>query len=143
MQEYETKRWNLNAPFRSDPSADRLRPETFDLINSRFLAAGLDAPRWASYIRELRTMLKPGGWLQMVELAFPFVSSSGLLTDESALSRWWRWYETAGRQPSRNFRIGRELGPRLTQEGFARVSSQTHILPVGDWDPGACPELSC
>lgn len=58
----------MNARFPDDRGSDRLRRETFDLINSRLLAEGINSERWPSFVRELKQMLKPGGWLQMVEL---------------------------------------------------------------------------
>ena len=136
VQEYVKKRWNLNASFREDRSEDRLRPESFDLINSRYLAEGINADRWSSYIRELRLLLRPGGWLQMVEILFPFQSYSGLLPDNSWLTRWWQWYSHALGRMNKNVRIGRELGQVLTNQGFRHVRPVSKNLPVGDWDRG-------
>ncbi|KAK0775565.1 hypothetical protein LTR59_001137 [Friedmanniomyces endolithicus] len=84
LQEFEKKRWNLNAPFRTDTSTSRLRREQFDLINSRFLAEGINTNRWRSYIRELKELLKPGGWLQMVELELVFQSDNGRLAPNAS-----------------------------------------------------------
>lgn len=137
VQEYVKKRWNLNASFREDRSEDRLRPESFDLINSRYLADGINANRWSSYVRELKYLLKPGGWLQMVEIQFPFQSSSGLLPDNSCLTRWWQWYSRALDRMSKNVRVGRELGQLLTTHGFQHVRAISHDLPIGDWNPGS------
>ena len=130
------KRWNLNASFRDDRSEDRLRPESFDLINSRYLAEGINASRWQSYVRELKQLLKPGGWLQMVEIQFPFQSSSGLLPVDSFLGRWWQWYSWALQSMDKNIRIGRELGQLLTAQNFQHIRSVTRDLPVGGWDEG-------
>lgn len=136
VQEFVKKRWNLNARFRDDSSEDRLRPETFDLINSRLLAEGINADRWQSYVRELKQMLKPGGWLQMVELQLLFQDSTGQLGDDSNLTRWWQWYSyTLGRM-GKNPRIGRELSQHLTDAGFENVRNHILDLPIGDWKPG-------
>lgn len=139
VQEYVKKRWNLNASFRDDRSEDRLRPESFDLINSRYLAEGINTDRWPSYVRELRHLLKPGGWLQMVEIQFPFQSASGLLPDESCLTQWWQWYSWALHRMGKNVRIGRELGQLLTAQGFQHVRPVSRDVPIGDWDPGSFP----
>ena len=136
VQEFVKKRWNLNARFRDDRSEDRLRPETFDLINSRLLAEGINADRWPSYIRELKQMLKPGGWLQMVEMDLLFQSSSGRLRDDSHLSRWWQWYSHLLPRMGKNPRIGRELDRLLREEGFENVRYLVLDLPIGDWKEG-------
>lgn len=129
------KRWNLNIPFRQDTSSDRLRPETFDLINSRMLADGINANRWETYIRELYVLLKPNGWLQMVEFHAIFQSDSG--RDAPFLSRWWDWYSQKMLQMGKNPRIGSQLKPLMVNAGFADVQYHVSRLPIGNWDPGA------
>lgn len=136
VQEYVKKRWNLNASFREDRSSDRLRPETFDLINSRYLAEGINTNRWSSYVRELRQLLKRGGWLQMVEIQFPFQSSNGTLPDDSYLTRWWQWYSYALQRMGKNVRVGQTLAEIMTTEGFQHVRPVMRDLPVGDWSSG-------
>lgn len=136
VQEYVKKRWNLNARFREDQSNDRLRPESFDLINSRLLADGINASRWQSYIQELKYMLKYGGWLQMVEVE-PFIqSSNGRLDQNSFLTRWWQWYSTAQQHVRKNPRVGRELRQHLQSEGFAHIHGGSIDLPIGGWRSG-------
>ena len=136
VQEFDKKSSNLNARFRDDRSEDRLRPETFDLINSRLLAEGINADRWPTYIRELKQMLKPGGWLQMVELQLHFQSSTGRLSDDSNLTRWWQWYSYTLQQMGKNARIGRDLPQLLTAEGFENIRNSSLDLPIGDWKSG-------
>ncbi len=136
VQEYVKKRWNLNAPFRDDRSSEPLRPESFDLINSRQLAEGINASRWSSYIRELKYMLKHGGWLQMVELEPMIQSSAGLLNESSYLTQWWQRYSSTMGRMGKNPRIGRELRQLLQAEGFAHLHGGTIDLPIGSWRSG-------
>ena len=134
LQEYDKKIWNLNARFRDDRSNDQLRPETFDLVNSRLLVNGINSDRWPTYVRDLRHVLKPGGWLQMVELQFPFQSYSGRLSDESCLNRWWQWYSHAMHSMGKNARIARDLERLLTAEGFEHITTRSYDLSIGDWN---------
>lgn len=136
VQEYEKKRWNLNARFRDDRGSNQLRPESFDLINSRLLAEGINASRWSSYVRELKQMLKPGGWLQMVELEPLIQSSAGLLNENSHLTRWWQCYSSTMQRMGKNPRIGRELRQYLQTEGFTHLHGGTIDLPIGSWRSG-------
>lgn len=133
VQDYDKKRWNLNLPFRDDRSNDRLRPETFDVINSRFLADGIDASRWQGYIGDLRRLLKKGGWVQMAEIIPHIQSENGRLSDESFLNTWWLSYSRNLEQMGKNVRVGRELEPMLAREGFEQIRSQVYNLPVGTW----------
>lgn len=136
VQEYVKKRWNLNARFRDDRSSEPLRPESFDLINSRLLAEGINASRWSSYVRELKYMLKYGGWLQMVELEPLIQSSAGLLNENSHLRRWWQWYSNTMQHMGKNPRIGRDLRQHLQAEGFTHLHGGSIDLPIGPWRTG-------
>ena len=134
VQEYGKKRWNLNQAFRTDRSEDRLRPETFDVIHSRFLADGIDASRWQAYVADLRQLLKKGGWVQMIEMIPHIQSENGRLGDDSYLNTWWLSYSRVLTQMGRNVRIGRDLERMLAHEGFERVGSRSYNIPIGTWD---------
>ncbi|TKA65407.1 hypothetical protein B0A55_10746 [Friedmanniomyces simplex] len=136
VQEFERKRWNLNAPFRADPSPSQLKREQFDLVNSRFLAEGINADRWPTYIRELKKLLKPGGWLQMVELELVFQSDNGRLAPNASepLYVWSEWYRHAMTQRNKNPRVGQLLGQYLQTEGFDNVWSGPQRLEIGRWN---------
>lgn len=57
----------MNAPFREERTGC-LRPEKFHLVNSRLLIDGINTNRWAAFVKDLKAVLCPGGWLQMVEV---------------------------------------------------------------------------
>lgn len=140
VQEFEKKRWNLNAPFREDTSRSRLRPETFDLINSQMLANGINASRWPGYVQELKQLLKPGGWLQMVELHLLFQSDSGRTDEMPSLQRWNAWYVRSMETMNKNPRVGPYLRSYIDHERFEEVRAVNFRMPVGDWSPG---EVTC
>ena len=133
VQEWVRHRWNLNASFRGSRT---LRPESFDLINSRMLMDGIDATRWSSYTRELQNVLKPNGWVQMVEIELRFQSDSGVaaLDGTNPLFRWQQLYYSAMEQMGKNPRVGSSLGRLLTQAGFQDVDHQTRQLRIGRWN---------
>lgn len=141
VQEFVKKRWNLNASFREDRSATRLGRDRFHLINSRLMVEGIDASRWPSYIEELRKMLRPGGWVQLVELDLMVQSWNGTLPDTSCLSRWWNLYKAALGRLGKNAQASRHLGQLLSQQGFENVSASCMDLPIGSWRPGKCPVM--
>ncbi|KAM3420168.1 hypothetical protein BST61_g3463 [Cercospora zeina] len=133
IEAFIRRRWNLNVRFREDTSSDPLRPETFDLINSRLLSDGIDADRWQSYVWDLYALLKPDGWLQMVEVHALFQSDSG--RDAPFLSRWWEWYSDKMIQMRKNPRIASQLGTLMTNAGFTDLHCRVLRLPLGSWDP--------
>ncbi len=128
--------YNLNDRLR-DP--DVFQSRAYDLIHSQFVSPGIEAKRWPSYIQDMRLLLKPGGWVQMIEY-YPLVQSdSGLLTDQSAVRRWWESYEAAMQRLRRDPRIGRRLNDLLTQNGYRDVAVEVQHLPIGGWHTG----ISC
>ncbi|KAH9845121.1 Methyltransferase domain [Teratosphaeria destructans] len=133
IEEWTQHTWNLNGRFRHSG----ISPETFDLINSRLLAEGIDAARWPSYVVDLKNLLKPGGWLQMVELELKIQSNNGGLqySMNEPLFLWQSWYEIGMRCHGKEPRIGRRLGELMRQAGFERVHAPpAKQLPIGTWN---------
>ncbi|KAJ4362955.1 hypothetical protein N0V83_010072 [Neocucurbitaria cava] len=122
--------YNLNDRLR-DPEVFQSR--AYDLIHSRFLSQGIKSNRWTSYIHDMRLLLRPGGWVQLVEY-YPLIQSdSGRLTDQAAVRRWWQSYEASMRRLNRDPRIGRRLKDILTQDGYRDVVVEVQHLPIGGW----------
>jgi SAM-dependent methyltransferase len=44
--------------------------DSFDVIHQRLLVWGLKLPQWSQVLRNLYTILKPGGYIQLVEIEF-------------------------------------------------------------------------
>ncbi|KAF2469693.1 S-adenosyl-L-methionine-dependent methyltransferase [Lindgomyces ingoldianus] len=120
---------------------DRLNdPEVFErnaynLIHSRFVAPGIKKNRWRSYIRDMKALMRPGGWLQMAEYYLNIQSGSGRLSSNSALRRWWEAYSRALEDSNRNPRVGQKLQEYMTEAGLRDVGGTVLHLPIGAWDP--------
>jgi hypothetical protein len=126
--------YNLNDKL-NDPDVFQLR--AYDLIHSRFVAPGIKRNRWASYIRDMRILLRPGGWVQVAEYLLHIQSNSGRLTDQSAVYRWWQGYATSMTDLHRDPRIGPRLKEVVEAAGLRDVHVYYMRLRIGDWDPGA------
>lgn len=122
---------------------DRLNhPEVFqsrayDLIHSRFVAPGLKKNRWASYVRDMRVLLRSGGWIQLAEYHLHIQSDNGRLTEQSAVHRWWQGYVEAMAAMNRDPRIGSRLQGLLVAAGLRDVQLDYRQLPIGAWNLGA------
>jgi hypothetical protein len=134
VQELDKIRWNLNAHFRDAPSKHDLKPEEFDLINSRFLADGINKERWKPLVEEYKKLLRPGGWLQMAEAQWLFRSQSG--QDLPALKEWSKKYYEGLSLMRKAPDIARQLERIVRWEGFERVSATTHDIHLEGWRPG-------
>lgn len=125
--------YNLNDRLR-DPGVFQSR--AYDLIHSRFVGQGIKRNRWASYIQDMRLLLRPGGWVQIMEY-YPLIqSNSRSLTDQTAVRRWWLSYEASMRRLNRDPRIGQRLRDLMTQAGYRDVVVEVEHLPIGGWHPG-------
>ncbi|KAI1180733.1 S-adenosyl-L-methionine-dependent methyltransferase [Nemania sp. FL0916] len=104
----------------------------FDLVNSRLVAGGINNERWTGYIRDIFRCLRPGGWIQMVEVDMNAQSDNGALTDNSALRQWSQTYLHAMAQ-CKNPRAPRQLGGWLRSAGFTDVDERMIPLPMCAW----------
>lgn len=138
VQEFIKKRWNLNARFRDDRSNTRITAERFHLVNSRLLMDGINTTRWPDYINDLKLVLKPGGWLQMVELEFRVQSDNGRIPpdDSDPLYRWYRLYLEEMERMGKDPRIGQRLARLMRDKGFENVTTHAHRLQIGRWNEG-------
>lgn len=82
-------------------------------------------------------LLRPGGWLQVVEYQLHIQSDSGRLTDQSAVYRWWQGYVAALSRLNRDPRIGQRLKQFLEAERLQSVQIDYKRLPIGAWSSGA------
>jgi hypothetical protein len=126
----ECEVWDLN-----DNLTPTYSPNYYDLIHSRCVAPGIKRERWRSYLRDLRRLLKPGGWVQLVEYYYIFQSDSGLLTSEHALQQWGELFRAAMEQ-HRDPRVARHLTELLSHAGFVDVHQMSYRVPIGLWPSG-------
>ncbi|KAI9682667.1 MAG: hypothetical protein M1829_006654 [Trizodia sp. TS-e1964] len=112
---------DLNEPF-------TFQANTFDLVNSSLVAGGINATRWPNYVRDMVRVLKPGGWLQMVEIYFNCQSDNGSLTDNHALSQWSQLYlnSLAG---IKDLRAPLRMQEMMAGAGLTDVASR--MFPLG------------
>ncbi|RYC56445.1 hypothetical protein CHU98_g9766 [Xylaria longipes] len=103
-----------------------------DNLNMPLVAGGINTGRWTGYIRDIFRSLRPGGWVQMVEIDFNAQSDNGALADNSALRQWSQTYLFAMEQ-CKNPRAPRRLGGWLRNAGFTDVDERMIPLPMCAW----------
>lgn len=132
VEQFDKRRYNFNASLRHSG----LGQNFFHLISSRCLIDGVDATRWPSYVRELKQMLRPGGWLQLIEIHQQFQSAAGRPNDFPMLVQWWELYKRALTHMGKDYQRSRQLRPLLTEAHFDAVRERVEQLPIGDWKAG-------
>ncbi|OJJ58481.1 hypothetical protein ASPSYDRAFT_89227 [Aspergillus sydowii CBS 593.65] len=104
----------------------------FDLIHSRLLAGGINRSRWPSLTDGWYRVLKPGGWVQMVEIYFNVQSDNGSISDGHAL-RQWSLNLMRSMEGAKDLRVGTRLKTLLTASGFTEVDAKMIPLPLSAW----------
>ena len=135
LQQFHKLTWNLNASLRDAPN-EYIQPDMFDLINSRFLTDGINKDRWQSLVKDYKQLLKPGGWLQMIEIRWEFHSSSDQALP--SLTVWSKAYMEALSLMQKDPDITESRLERFARwAGFEQVHKNTRRVLVGNWRPGS------
>ncbi|KAI9371489.1 S-adenosyl-L-methionine-dependent methyltransferase [Aspergillus egyptiacus] len=116
---------DLNLPF-------TFSSNHFDLVHSRLVAGGINRARWPSYIRDIKRVLKPGGWVQMAEIYFNVQSDNGSINEGHAL-RQWSSQLMRSMEEIKDLRVGPRLRSLLIAAGFTEVDMKMIPLPLSAW----------
>ncbi|KAI9741701.1 MAG: hypothetical protein M1834_000086 [Cirrosporium novae-zelandiae] len=135
---------DLNEPF-------TFHSNTFDVVHSRLVASGINRDRWPGYVRDIsrhyqmawmklsndiidqpERVLKPGGWLQMVEMYFNCQSDNGSLTPANALRQWSENYMRSV-DDIKDPRAATRLPNLMSATGLVNVESRMIPLPTSSW----------
>jgi hypothetical protein len=133
--------YDLNVPLRNP---ELFRNNKFDFIHSRFVFPGIRRKRWATYLRDMKLLLRRGAWVQIMEYHPMVQSNNGRLTVQSAVIRWWQSYNSAMENMDRDPRIGPRLGQVLSENSYRDVAVDVEQLHIGGWSEGMLlSPLSC
>ncbi|KAI4104261.1 MAG: hypothetical protein LQ339_003880 [Xanthoria mediterranea] len=113
----------------------RLAHGSADFVFSRLLLLGITD--WAGYVRDVASLLRPGGWVEMQDLALEWYLHGTYCSGE------WEWMQAlfaAGEQKGWDLRCGRNIKGYMEQAGLVDVSVQEYRLPMGDWLARERPE---
>lgn len=126
--------WDLN-----DSMTPTYNRNHYDFIHSRCVGPGIRRDRWSGYIRDMKTLLKPNGWVQVAEYYHNIQSDSGRLTQDHALYKWGVMYRGLMHEHlNRDPRVGPSLADKLRHRSFRHVRARCFRIPIGEWPTGEC-----
>lgn len=103
----------------------------FDLIHQRFLIGSIS--NHARLYKEALTALKPGGYIELVEMEARTFCDDDTLPPDSAMVKWGHWIHEAFEKMGRPFLAVGEYKTLLEQAGFVDVEFRLVKRPSNDW----------
>lgn len=106
----------------------RLAPGSTDFIFSRLLTLGMTD--WAGYVRDMVSLLRPGGWVEMQDYSLDWYMHGSNCSEE------WEWLKAlflAAQQKGWDLRAGRNIPLYMQEAGLLDISVVTYRVPIGTW----------
>lgn len=101
--------------------------EAFDFVHERLLAAAIPAASWQPVVDELARVTRPGGFIEMIEVADVFVNGG---PNSTRLMDWWH---QAGARTGFDAAPIKNLATLLAQAGLINITHTTLPVPMGKW----------
>ncbi|KAL8906202.1 MAG: hypothetical protein Q9207_002170 [Kuettlingeria erythrocarpa] len=113
------------------PRWDFAAPNTFDLIHSRMLVMGMRD--WRSYFRNCYHHLKPGGWIEVHEIAFPMRTANPDTPAETPFLRWGHVIHEGLAKGGIDGGAVYKFSQHLEDVGFENIVEEKLPWPVAPW----------
>lgn len=104
--------------------------EPFDLIYGRMLINSIRD--WPGFMKRCLEYLRPGGWLQLDDVAHRFFSEDGCGEADAPMVRWWRLlFQESSRNNGIDIDGTYKHAQEMRDEGFVDVRERVFKWPVG------------
>lgn len=103
----------------------------YDLVHVRALYGAI--ANWPAFYRNALRHIRPGGWIDQLEMSIEFRSDDGTVTHDHVLAEWSRIFIEAGEIFGKTFRIAGLAKGYMQEAGFQNVTEERFKLPVGPW----------
>lgn len=122
-----------NCKFEIDDAQDEwvFRKNSFDFIHIRSLFGCI--ADWPKLYREVLKHLKPGGYIEQVEMAPGFKSDDGSLSPDTAYGQWHDLGVKCGLKMGKSFETMYEMKGLISAAGFEDINETVYKWPVGPW----------
>ena len=104
---------------------------SFDFIHLRCLMGSISD--WPALYRQAYEHLKPGGWIQHLDMDIRFVSEDSTVGDDHIMAQWSQTFIDAGEKLGKTFDIPNRMAGYLRDTGFQDVHEVWYKVPVGGW----------
>ncbi|WAO86949.1 Hypothetical protein NCS54_00424000 [Fusarium falciforme] len=103
----------------------------FDFIHIRAMIGCV--PDWVELHRKSLRSLRPGGWVEQVELSAIAQSEDNTIRPDSPLITWKEIFEEVGKLTGKTFMACETVGDAIREAGYVNVTERRIKLPIGMW----------
>jgi len=122
-----------NCRFEIDDARDEWTYPTnyFDFVHIRALFGSIDD--WDALYGQVYRHLKPGGYIEQVEVSIYVKSDDGTLRPDSPVVKFCQLFEEAGNITGQTFAIAERMKGKIERAGFVNVVERVIKTPLGGW----------
>jgi SAM-dependent methyltransferase len=103
----------------------------FDFIHGRMLVVAIT--NWTRLVKQAFANLRPGGWIELQDLSFPFRCDDGTAAPDSAVLHWSSCLLKAAGELGIDLTASTRFPTMLNAAGFVDVHVETHAWPINSW----------
>ncbi|KAJ5107355.1 hypothetical protein N7456_004030 [Penicillium angulare] len=107
--------------------------QPFDLIHLRIMEASFTPEELDRLYQQCYQKIRPGGWIEQVELTIDLFCDDDSLPKDSAASRWGEINRKAAEKCGRPCDLFATLEKRIQEAGFVDIHVQDQKWPIGPW----------
>jgi len=115
----------------ADDSTFGLGDDVFDFIHIRMLTGSV--PNWDIFYRKCLKALRPGGWIEQLEMSTHTKSDDGTVTPDMPFTRWAELFVKLGDMTGKTFGACEIAREGIEKAGFANVTEEKYKIPIGPW----------
>ncbi|EOD45545.1 putative sam dependent methyltransferase protein [Neofusicoccum parvum UCRNP2] len=105
--------------------------DSFDMIHIRCLFGSVSD--WPALYREVYNHLKPGGWINQMEMGIQFRSDDGTCPPEHTMAEWSKLFLETTDKFGKTMRVVDNMKGWIADAGFEDVTEVKFKLPAGPW----------
>jgi ubiquinone/menaquinone biosynthesis C-methylase UbiE len=104
---------------------------TFDYVHLRCLFGAISD--WPKLYGDAFRTVKPGGWIEQVEINVQIVSDDGTVDEDHILTGWAKPFFKAGDLLGKSIRTLDQTKELMEKAGFTNVVQRNYKVPIGAW----------
>jgi len=107
--------------------------EQFDLIHMRIMIGSFDGTEWDNLYKQCFDKIRPGGWIEQLEVSPIIETDDGSLPPENILNDWGPNMLGCGERAGRDCDTFDTMAKKIRNAGFVDVHEKNYKWPIGPW----------